>query len=114
MTTEAKAALRLTLEAAAAKTADEIAQLEPQLEPIAPDCCLGELTRAELMGEQEVAAKAYEAALRRKNRLAYALSRIDSEDFGLCEACDEPIAPARLALMPEATLCVACANERGE
>ncbi|WP_416768225.1 TraR/DksA family transcriptional regulator [Sulfurimonas sp. ST-25] len=114
MTPEAKAALRQTLEAALAKTADEIALLEPQLEPIAPDCCLGELTRAELMGEQEVAAKAYEAAVKRRNRLAYALSHIDAEDFGVCEACDEPIAPGRLALMPEATLCVACAEARGE
>jgi DnaK suppressor protein len=114
MTPEERALLRRTLEDARAKTAGEIALLEPQLEPIAPDCCLGEVTRSELMGEQEVAAKAYEAAVRRRNRLAYALSRIDAEDFGICEVCDEPIAPARLALVPEATLCVACAKEKGE
>jgi DnaK suppressor protein len=30
------------------------------------------------------------------------------EDFGLCETCEEEIAPKRLAVMPYATLCTAC------
>ncbi|HET8732530.1 MAG TPA: TraR/DksA family transcriptional regulator, partial [Anaeromyxobacteraceae bacterium] len=30
------------------------------------------------------------------------------DDFGLCEACEEPIAARRLALMPYATHCPAC------
>jgi DnaK suppressor protein len=30
------------------------------------------------------------------------------EDFGLCESCEEEIAPKRLAVMPYATLCTAC------
>jgi DnaK suppressor protein len=34
------------------------------------------------------------------------------EDFGLCEECDEEIAPKRLAVVPFATLCVACQAKR--
>jgi DnaK suppressor protein len=34
------------------------------------------------------------------------------EDFGLCEECEEEIAPGRLALVPWATLCVACQAKR--
>lgn len=30
------------------------------------------------------------------------------EDFGLCEQCEEPIAPRRLALVPYAALCTGC------
>ena len=30
------------------------------------------------------------------------------DDYGLCEQCEEPIAPKRLALMPYALLCTAC------
>jgi len=30
------------------------------------------------------------------------------EDFGLCEECEEAIAPKRLALMPYASLCPEC------
>lgn len=34
------------------------------------------------------------------------------EDFGLCEECEEDIAPKRLAHVPYATLCVACQARR--
>lgn len=30
------------------------------------------------------------------------------DDYGLCEECEEPIAPRRLALMPYATRCPEC------
>ncbi len=45
-----------------------------------------------------------------------ALARIDRGEYGICEACGEPIAPARLEALPYATLCVECkANqERGQ
>ena len=34
------------------------------------------------------------------------------EDVGLCEDCEEPIAPKRLQLMPYAALCPACQSRR--
>jgi DnaK suppressor protein len=36
----------------------------------------------------------------------------DLDDYGLCEQCEEPIAPKRLALMPYALLCTACQAAR--
>jgi len=113
MTAAQREELRKAIAETIARTSDDIARLEAELAPIAPDCCLGELTRTELMGEQAIHAKTHEAACRKLNRLTYALSRIDDDAFGLCEACEEPIAAARLMIMPEATLCVACANEKG-
>jgi DnaK suppressor protein len=44
----------------------------------------------------------------RANRLAEALERLRSGDYGLCEVCGEPIAPARLRAIPEVTTCVGC------
>lgn len=43
-------------------------------------------------------------------RIDGALRRVDEapEDFGLCEDCEEPIPPRRLAVMPYATRCAAC------
>ena len=32
--------------------------------------------------------------------------------YGLCEGCDQPIAPRRLALLPFAKLCVGCQGSR--
>lgn len=37
-----------------------------------------------------------------------ALARMSQGEYGLCEACGGPIGLARLEIVPEATLCVAC------
>lgn len=39
-----------------------------------------------------------------------ALARLDAGLYGTCESCGEEIAPARLAVLPEAVLCVQCAD----
>jgi RNA polymerase-binding transcription factor DksA len=44
----------------------------------------------------------------RANRLAGALERLRSGEYGTCEECGETIAPARLRAMPEVTTCVRC------
>ncbi len=40
-----------------------------------------------------------------------ALENIDSEDFGICETCHEPIPFERLMAMPTAAHCVQCAAD---
>ena len=39
-----------------------------------------------------------------------ALDRVAEGSYGICENCGKPIAPARLAALPEATLCINCAD----
>lgn len=39
-----------------------------------------------------------------------ALSRIESGHYGQCTACGQTIGAARLAALPEAKLCIACAE----
>jgi len=48
----------------------------------------------------------------RATRLAAALARINAGSYGVCDDCGEAIAPARLAAMPEVTVCVACQARR--
>jgi RNA polymerase-binding transcription factor DksA len=38
-----------------------------------------------------------------------ALARIEKGEYGVCDACGEGIAPARLAALPTATRCIKCA-----
>jgi len=45
-------------------------------------------------------------------RIAAALRRIESEDYGYCLECDEDITPARLEVDPAATLCIGCASKQ--
>jgi DnaK suppressor protein len=50
-----------------------------------------------------------ETALARTER---ALAKLDEGTYGRCDACGEPIAPARLRAMPDSVLCVACAGSQ--
>ena len=40
-----------------------------------------------------------------------ALRMTERGDYGLCERCGQPIDPARLKVMPTATLCLKCKQE---
>ena len=42
-----------------------------------------------------------------------ALDRLDAGDYGICLACDEPIAEKRLRALPWARYCVACQEHAG-
>jgi RNA polymerase-binding transcription factor DksA len=48
-----------------------------------------------------------EGALRQVER---ARERLREGSYGICRKCAEPIAPARLAAMPMAECCLACAD----
>lgn len=41
-----------------------------------------------------------------------ALARLDQGQYGICDACGESIAPARLEALPQAMLCAQCADSR--
>jgi DnaK suppressor protein len=45
-------------------------------------------------------------------RTERALAKLDEGTYGTCDACGEPIAPARLEAMPDSVLCVPCAGAR--
>jgi len=45
---------------------------------------------------------------RRIESIEYALRQAQEGAYGVCERCGEPIDPARLEVVPEATLCVSC------
>ena len=66
---------------------------------------------------QEATAKELDFASRdalvaRLKALARAEAKIREGTYGRCDACGQPIAPARLQAMPEAVCCVPCANQR--
>jgi DnaK suppressor protein len=45
-------------------------------------------------------------------RIEAALQRLDEGRWGHCVGCGGAIAPKRLAVMPEATLCISCSQRR--
>ncbi|WP_455757035.1 TraR/DksA family transcriptional regulator [Sulfurimonas sp.] len=89
----------------------EIVLLEEKSQPITPDCSLGRLTRQEMMLEQQVYLHTLEENQKRLNRLKFALSKVENEDYGECKECEEDIAYERLLLVPESAYCVNCLDE---
>ena len=63
---------------------------------------------APIEGEREIIFSMRSRLLERASRLADALERVRSGEYGTCEVCGCAIAPARLRAMPEVTTCVAC------
>ena len=43
------------------------------------------------------------------SHIDHALARLDAGTYGRCDACSQPIAPARLEALPGATRCIGCA-----
>lgn len=60
--------------------------------------------------ETDQTTEALEAhALAEIGQIKAALARIDAGTYGVCSACGEAIAPARMAALPWATRCIRCA-----
>ena len=48
----------------------------------------------------------------RLGRTERALVKLDEGSYGTCDGCGRPIAPKRLAAMPDSVLCIECASSR--
>jgi len=57
---------------------------------------------------REIEFATRELLVDRVRRLSAALERLNSGEYGTCVECEEPIAPARLKVMPEVETCVRC------
>ncbi len=75
---------------------------------------VGRLSRMDALQMQ---AMAKEEAGRRNlelQRIDGALRRVETEDYGYCVRCDEPIARQRLQLDPAVMVCILCARAAEE
>jgi DnaK suppressor protein len=83
----------------------ELARLREVLKTeVDPDADEGD---PDLVEREKVMALA-QGLERKLEAIEYALRQAQEGSYGVCERCGEPIDPARLEVMPEATLCVTC------
>ena len=71
---------------------------------------MDEITRMDIIVNKSVNDAALTAAKTRLAGLEYALKRLDDPEFGYCVECGDSIPVKRLLAMPEATLCIDCAE----
>lgn len=74
---------------------------------------VGRLSRMDAMQGQAMALATEQRRKAERQRIAAALARIDSGDYGYCTVCDEEIPVRRLDLDPATPTCVDCAGGGG-
>ena len=111
MDTDQKETLTNHIRKTIAELKDDVDAYKALTQPIAPDDAIGRLTRMEAINSKSINEAALRKSRNKLSRLERILREIDDPDFGLCQACEEPIPFARLMAMPESNLCVACAGK---
>lgn len=105
-----KAAIKEKINTMIDKCQRDIVDMEAMTQPVKPENSLGRISRMDAIQNKSV----MEANLRNKkkklSKLNLALSKLDSENFGICDTCGNEIQEARIILMPESTNCVRCAS----
>jgi DnaK suppressor protein len=77
------------------------------------DGSMGRLSRMDALQQQEMALAQARQAKQRLKTVQGALRRIETDDYGWCPDCGEPIGFNRLNARPEAPFCLACTQKRG-
>lgn len=92
------------------KTIKAIDDYKEMTQPVAPDNAIGRVSRMDAINNKSVAEAGLRQAEEKLNKLNFALSKIDSDEFGVCRRCGGDIPFKRLALMPQSLFCVSCAK----
>ena len=90
---------------------EELAQLKIALEE-KPDFGLGTGNPGAQSWEMNLTRR--EQTLNQINKLHHALERVNKGVYGTCENCGNPINPERLEILPTATFCTDCAQQKKE
>ncbi len=112
MTKEKLEKMRAGISAEIEKLTESIAYLEGATQPIEPSEAIGRITRMEAIGEKSVNESMLRDTLNRLERLKNALLRIDDGTYGICVRCKKDIPAGRLEAVPEALVCVPCAEKK--
>ena len=86
--------------------------LEEETKAVEPSVSLGRLTRMEALNDKGVNEHVLEQNRRTLEKLTNALRRMGTGEYGTCIRCGGEIPIERLRLVPEALVCVPCAERK--
>jgi len=108
-------AIKRKLEAELTRTAERIRQMGGASSSVNTMNALGDTSQLadevdviQINEDREMNFATRSLLVERANRLAEALERLRDGEYGICQECEEAIAPARLVAMPEVMTCVRC------
>jgi len=76
--------------------------------------CVGRLSRMDALQGQAMSQESQRRRERELVRISGALKRLELGEYGECLNCGEEIAIGRLNVDPAATLCIHCAESKGD
>jgi DnaK suppressor protein len=107
--------IKRKLEAELTRTAERIRQMGGASSSVNTMNALGDTSQLadevdviQINEDREMNFATRSLLVERANRLAEALERLRDGEYGICQECEEAIAPARLMAMPEVMTCVRC------
>lgn len=92
------------------KTEALIAEYKELTKPVAPDDAIGRISRMDAINNKSVTEASLRQAQEKLKNLHRVLSRVGSQEFGICIQCGKTIPMARILYRPESLYCVNCAN----
>jgi DnaK suppressor protein len=72
---------------------------------------VGRLSRMDAMQAQAMAKASEQRREQTLRLIEAALQRIEDDEYGYCQECEEPINPKRLEFDPTVLLCIECASK---
>lgn len=73
---------------------------------------IGRLSRMDAIQQQHMTRANRDTQAEELRGISTALADMDSEDYGFCRVCEEPIGFARLEARPASRVCVGCQSKR--
>lgn len=105
-----KAEIKVSIQKEIVKTKNLISEYKELTKPIEPENAIGRISRIDAINNKSVTEAALRKAELKLNKLQKALSKINSNDFGICIRCKQIIPIKRIILMPQVQTCVNCSH----
>lgn len=109
LTPAQKQDIKAQLELLVTELEQSIEDVKPSSQPVELDQqAVGRVSRIDAIQQQQLQLASLQRMKQRLGMVKEALEKIDSEDFGYCLKCEEPIGFERLKARPESQACMEC------
>ena len=105
-----KVEIKAKIESEIQKTEKQIQEYKELTLPVAPENSIGRISRMDAINNKSVTEAALRKAKEKLEKLKFAQSRVDDEEFGVCFKCKRAIPLGRILIMPQSRTCVKCSH----
>lgn len=110
MMLSSKSEIKSKIETEIKLTIAKISEYEELTRPVEPENAIGRISRMDAIHNKSVIEAALRKSKEKHEKLKFALSKIDEDDFGICIKCHKPIPLGRILIIPQSRTCVNCSQ----